>query len=156
MTLLLINGNLFPGKGEIQPVYNPATGKLICEIPEATPTQVSDAILAANDAFGVWGKFTPKVRSEYLHKLADVIENNVDIFASLESQNCGKPLQQVVNDEIPAAVDIFRFFAGAVRCQQGMSAGEYLEGHTSMIRRDPVGVVASISPWNYPLMMAAW
>ncbi|MGR7482723.1 gamma-aminobutyraldehyde dehydrogenase [Klebsiella aerogenes] len=156
MTLLLINGTLLPGKGEIQPVYNPATGKLICEIPEATGAQVSDAILAADNAFSVWSKFTPKVRSEYLHKLADIIEMNAGLFASLESQNCGKPLHQVVNDEIPATVDIFRFFAGAVRCQQGMAAGEYLEGHTSMTRRDPVGIVASISPWNYPLMMAAW
>ena len=87
---------------------------------------------------------------------ADVIEEHAEIFAKLESLNCGKPLHCVINDEIPAVVDVFRFFAGAARCLNGSAAGEYLEGHTSMIRRDPVGVVASIAPWNYPLMMAAW
>lgn len=156
MNLLLINGKLISGRGEVQSVYNPATGKMLYEIPEATEGQVSDAILAADKAFASWGKLPPRIRSEYLHKLADIIENNADALARLESENCGKPLHQVINDEVPATVDVFRFFAGAVRCQQGMVAGEYLEDHTSMIRRAPVGVVASISPWNYPLMMAAW
>ncbi len=99
---------------------------------------------------------TPKARAECLLKLADSIEQNALEFARLESQNCGKPLHCVINDEIPAIVDVFRFFAGAARCLSGLAAGEYLEGHTSMIRRDPIGVVASIAPWNYPLMMAAW
>ncbi|MBE0129898.1 aminobutyraldehyde dehydrogenase [Citrobacter amalonaticus] len=153
---LLINGELIKGEGEKQPVYNPATGEVLLEIAEASPAQVDAAVLAADRAFSEWGQTTPKVRSELLLKLADVIEQNAQEFAELESRNCGKPLHCALNDEIPAIVDVFRFFAGAARCLNGLAAGEYLEGHTSMIRRDPVGVVASIAPWNYPLMMAAW
>lgn len=153
---LLINGELIKGEGEKQPVYNPATGEVLLEIAEASPAQVDAAVLAADRAFSEWGQTTPKVRSELLLKLADVIELNAQEFAELESRNCGKPLHCALNDEIPAIVDVFRFFAGAARCLNGLAAGEYLEGHTSMIRRDPVGVVASIAPWNYPLMMAAW
>ncbi|EPJ7087841.1 aminobutyraldehyde dehydrogenase [Citrobacter amalonaticus] len=153
---LLINGELVTGEGEKQPVYNPATGEVLLEIAEASPAQVDAAVLAADRAFSEWGQTTPKVRSELLLKLADVIEQNAQEFAELESRNCGKPLHCALNDEIPAIVDVFRFFAGAARCLNGLAAGEYLEGHTSMIRRDPVGVVASIAPWNYPLMMAAW
>ncbi|MET5961932.1 aminobutyraldehyde dehydrogenase [Citrobacter amalonaticus] len=153
---LLINGELVKGEGEKQPVYNPATGEVLLEIAEASPAQVDAAVLAADRAFSEWGQTTPKVRSELLLKLADVIEQNAHEFAELESLNCGKPLHCALNDEIPAIVDVFRFFAGAARCLNGLAAGEYLEGHTSMIRRDPVGVVASIPPWNYPLMMAAW
>lgn len=154
--LLLINGELVCGEGEKQPVYNPATGKVLLEIAEASPAQVDAAVRAADRAFSEWGQTTPKTRSERLLALADAIEQNAQVFAELESRNCGKPLHCALNDEIPAIVDVFRFFAGAARCLNGMAAGEYLEGHTSMIRRDPVGVVASIAPWNYPLMMAAW
>ncbi|HCN97100.1 MAG TPA: aminobutyraldehyde dehydrogenase [Leclercia sp.] len=153
---LLINGELIAGSGEKQPVFNPATGEVLLEIAEASPEQVDAAVQAADRAFRHWGQTTPKARAECLLKLADVIEQNADTFASLESLNCGKPLHCVLNDEIPAIVDVFRFFAGATRCLNGLAAGEYMEGHTSMIRRDPVGVVASIAPWNYPLMMAAW
>lgn len=153
---LLINGELVAGAGEKQPIYNPATGDVLLEIGEASLQQVDAAVQAADAAFTQWGQTTPKTRSECLLKLAAVIEDNADVFARLESQNCGKPLHCVLNDEIPAAVDVFRFFAGAARCLNGLAAGEYLEGHTSMIRRDPSGVVASIAPWNYPLMMAAW
>ena len=153
---LLINGELVHGEGEKQPVYNPATGECILEIAEASAGQVDAAVRAADSAFSAWGQTTPKVRSELLLKLADTIEENAQTFAELESLNCGKPLHCVLNDEIPAIVDVFRFFAGAARTSQGLAAGEYLEGHTSMIRRDPLGVVASIAPWNYPLMMAAW
>lgn len=153
---LLINGKLLNGEGEKLPVYNPATGEVLLEIAEATPAQVDEAVNAADAAFEQWGQTTPKERAEALLKIADVIEQNAEAFAKLESQNCGKPLHCVINDEIPAVVDVFRFFAGAARCLSGLAAGEYLSGHTSMIRRDPVGVVASIAPWNYPLMMAAW
>lgn len=153
---LLINGKLLSGEGETLPVYNPATGEVLLEIAEATPAQVDEAVNAADAAFEQWGQTTPKERAEALLKLADAIEQNAEMFAKLESQNCGKPLHCVINDEIPAVVDVFRFFAGAARCLSGLAAGEYLSGHTSMIRRDPVGVVASIAPWNYPLMMAAW
>lgn len=153
---LLINGELIVGAGEKQPVYNPATGEVLLEIAEASAQQVDAAVQAADAAFVEWGQTTPKTRAECLLKLADMIEENADTFARLESQNCGKPLHCVLGDEIPAVVDVFRFFAGAARCLSGLAAGEYLEGHTSMIRRDPLGVVASIAPWNYPLMMAAW
>ncbi|MFV0263266.1 MAG: aminobutyraldehyde dehydrogenase [Kluyvera sp.] len=153
---LLINGELVVGEGEAQPVYNPATGEILLTITEASAAQVDAAVNAADRAFVQWGQTTPKQRAECLLKLADVIEEHAETFARLESLNCGKPLHCVQGDEIPAVVDVFRFFAGAARCLNGLAAGEYLEGHTSMIRRDPVGVVASIAPWNYPLMMAAW
>lgn len=153
---LLINGELVAGEGETQPVYNPATGAVLLEIAEASPQQVNAAVEAADRAFVEWGQTTPKHRAECLLKLADAIEAHAQTLAKLESLNCGKPLHCVLNDELPAIVDVFRFFAGAARCLNGLAAGEYLEGHTSMIRRDPVGVVASIAPWNYPLMMAAW
>jgi aminobutyraldehyde dehydrogenase len=153
---LFINGELVDGEGEKQAVYNPATGEVLLEIAEASPAQVNAAVLAADEAFKSWGQTTPKTRAECLLQLAQVIEDNAETLAKLESLNCGKPLHCALNDEIPAVVDVFRFFAGAARCLNGLAAGEYLEGHTSMIRRDPVGVVASIAPWNYPLMMAAW
>ncbi len=153
---LLINGKLVAGEGEKVPVYNPATGEVILEIAEATAAQVDAAIEAADRAFDAWSQTTPKTRAECLLKLADAISAQAETLAQLESLNCGKPLHCVINDEMPAIADVFRFFAGAARCLPGMAAGEYLEGHTSMIRRDPVGVVASIAPWNYPLMMAAW
>lgn len=101
-------------------------------------------------------KTTPRDRATLLLKLADAIEANAETFAYLESMNYGKPYLAALNDEIPAAADVFHFFAGAVRNMTGSLAGEYLPGHTSMTRRDPLGVVASIAPWNYPLMMAAW
>ena len=153
---LLINGKLVAGEGEKVPVYNPATGEVILEIAEATAAQVDAAVEAADRAFDAWSQTTPKTRAECLLKLADAISAQPETLAQLESLNCGKPLHCVINDEMPAIADVFRFFAGAARCLPGMAAGEYLEGHTSMIRRDPVGVVASIAPWNYPLMMAAW
>ncbi|VDR27523.1 Gamma-aminobutyraldehyde dehydrogenase [Raoultella terrigena] len=153
---LLINGELVAGEGELVPVFNPANGEALLEIAEATAAQVDAAVEAADLAFVGWSQTTPKTRAECLLKLADVITEHAETLARLESLNCGKPLHCVINDELPAVADVFRFFAGAARCLPGMAAGEYLEGHTSMIRRDPVGVVASIAPWNYPLMMAAW
>src|ERR671916_151865 len=121
-----------------------------------TADQIDAAVLAADRAFAAWSRTTPAERSGLLLKLADRIEAEAEAFAALEALNCGKPRYLVLRDEIPAIVDCFRFFAGAVRTMQGTVAGEYIAGHTSMIRRDPVGVVASIAPWNYPLMMAAW
>lgn len=153
---LLINGELVAGEGEMQSVYNPATGEVILEIAEASARQVDAAVQAADRAFIEWGQTTPKTRAACLLKLADAIDAQAETLAGLESQNCGKPLHCALNDELPAIADVFRFFAGAARCMNGSAAGEYLEGHTSMIRRDPLGVIASIAPWNYPLMMAAW
>ncbi|MGB5131923.1 MAG: gamma-aminobutyraldehyde dehydrogenase [Steroidobacteraceae bacterium] len=153
---LLINGKLVAGQGDVEDILNPATGKAIAHIAEASTGQVDAAVKAAAAAFDGWSRTPPKDRAAILLKLADRIEAAGPAFASLESQNCGKPLPAALNDEIPAVADVFRFFAGAARTMTGALAGEYLAGYTSMIRRDPVGVVASIAPWNYPLMMAAW
>ena len=124
--------------------------------PPPPQEQIDAAVAAAARAFESWGRTTPAARAALLLKLADRIEADAEAFVELESLNCGKPLARMREDELPAIVDCFRFFAGAARCMTGSAAGEYLPGFTSMIRRDPVGVVGSIAPWNYPLMMAAW
>ncbi|MCU1722713.1 gamma-aminobutyraldehyde dehydrogenase [Pseudomonas sp. 5P_5.1_Bac1] len=155
-TRLLINGQLIDGQGAPYAVYNPAEGSVLVNIPEASSAQVDAAVQAADQAFDGWSQTPPKDRAHLLLKLADRIEAEAETLARLESLNCGKPYQAALNDEIPAIADVFRFFAGASRCLSGSAGGEYLPGHTSMIRRDPLGVVASIAPWNYPLMMVAW
>ncbi len=155
-TQLLIDGAFVPGEGEAERVLNPATGALLVALPEASAQQVQQAVAAAHRAFETWSDTTPMERSRLLLKLADAIEARAEEFARLESLNCGKPYARALGDEMPAVADCFRYFAGAVRCMGGPLAGEYLAGHTSMVRRDAVGVVASIAPWNYPLMMAAW
>ena len=153
---LLIGGKLVSGEGAAEAVLNPATGQKLCVVNEASAEQVSAAVQAAESAWESWSQTTPAERSGMLLKLADVVETHAEEFARLESLNCGKPYANALGDEIPAIADCFRYFAGAARCMTGSLAGEYLAGHTSMIRRDPIGVVASIAPWNYPLMMAAW
>jgi aminobutyraldehyde dehydrogenase len=155
-TKLLVNGKLVKGRGDDLGVLDPATGKVIAHVAEASEEQVDAAVNAASKAFPGWAATVPKDRSTLLLKLADRIESEAAEFAKLESMNCGKPLSAALNDEIPAVADVFRFFAGACRSVSGVVAGEYLPGFTSMVRRDPIGVVASIAPWNYPLMMAAW
>ncbi|TBU96479.1 gamma-aminobutyraldehyde dehydrogenase [Phytopseudomonas dryadis] len=155
-TKLLINGQLVAGEGAVQAVLNPSLGTTLVEIHEASAAQVDAAVRAADAAFEGWSQTSPKDRSSLLLKLADTIEAHTEELARLESDNCGKPYSAALNDELPAIADVFRFFAGASRCLGGSAAGEYLPGHTSMIRRDPLGVVASIAPWNYPLMMVAW
>lgn len=155
-TRLLIDGVLIAGEGAAESILDPATGRSIAQVPEASPAQVNAAVAAAEAAAAGWAQTAPKDRATLLLRLADRIEADGAAFAKLESDNTGKPLSAALNDEIPAIADVFRFFAGAARVQHGALAGEYLPGYTSMIRRDPVGVVASIAPWNYPLMMAAW
>src|SRR6187200_9230 len=155
-TKLLVNGKLVKGKGDELGVLDPATGKVIAQVAEASEEQITAAVKAAAKAFPGWAATVPKDRGALLMKLADRIEAEAMEFARLESLNCGKPLNAALNDELPAIADVFRFFAGAARCMTGAVAGEYMPGLTSMIRRDPIGVVASIAPWNYPLMMAAW
>lgn len=155
-TKLLINGRFVAGKGEKEDVLDPATGKTIIAIGEASEEQIGAAVDAAAAALESWSTTVPKDRAALLLKIADHIESKGEDYAQLESLNCGKPYAAVLADEIPAIADVFRFFAGAARAQHGLIAGEYLPGFTSMIRRDPVGVIASIAPWNYPLMMAAW
>ncbi len=155
-TKLLIGGKLIEGAGATERILDPARGTVIAEVREAAREQVNAAVEAAELAFDGWSQTVPKDRAALLLRLASRIEADGAAFAALESENTGKPLSAALNDEIPAIADVFRFFAGAARTQQAPVAGEYLPGYTSMIRRDPLGVVASIAPWNYPLMMAAW
>jgi aminobutyraldehyde dehydrogenase len=155
-TQMLIGKSFESGSESEETILNPRTGETILKMPEASQEQIDRAVAAAEKAFDKWSRTTPGERSSYLLAIADRIERDADAFATLEALNCGKPINAVRNDEIPAIVDCYRFFAGAVRSQQGGIAGEYMAGMTSMIRRDPIGVVASIAPWNYPLMMMAW
>jgi len=136
-------------------VINPATGDTIAEVPNMSADEVDDAVERAKNALPEWLDATPKERSELLHRLADVIDDNAEELAQIESRTVGKPLM-VSRDEMPFSADNLRFFAGAARNLEGKSAGEYIKGYTSMIRREPIGIVAGICPWNYPLMMAVW
>lgn len=153
---MLIGSAFEKGTEAEETIFNPRTGETILKMPEADPGQIDRAVAAARAAFPGWSRTTPAERSEKLLAIADAVEANLDELAKLEALNCGKPIGCVRGDEIPAVADCFRYFAGAVRNMRGPAAGEYMAGHTSMIRRDPVGVVASIAPWNYPLMMMAW
>jgi len=155
-TQMLIDGRLRSGQGPEEDILDPATGAKIAAVREATPEQVNAAVAAAERAFAGWAATAPKDRAAALLRIADHLDSDAADYATLESQNTGKPLTAVLADEIPAIADVFRFFAGACRSSVGPVAGEYMPGCTSLIRRDPVGVVASIAPWNYPLMMAAW
>ena len=155
-TSMLIGDSFVAGTETPERVLNPKTEEVLHDLPEASLQQVDGAVTAAEKAFKTWAGTTPAERSALLLKLADAIERESEAFAALEALNCGKPRLRVLQDEMPAIVDCFRFFAGAVRAMHGAVAGEYLAGHTSMVRRDPIGVVGSIAPWNYPLMMAAW
>lgn len=155
-TQMLIGDALVSGTETEEQILNPRTGEVIVTLPEASLAQVETAVSAAATAFASWSRTTPAERSGYLLKIADRIEAEAETLAGLEALNCGKPGHMALGDELPAIIDCFRFFAGAVRTMHGPVAGEYLPGHTSMIRRDPIGVVASIAPWNYPLMMMAW
>ena len=155
-TQMLIGSKFVAGAGEADAVLNPKTEAKIVELTDATPAQVDAAVNAAEKAFQTWSRTTPAERSTLLLKLADAIDREAESFAGLEALNTGKPKIRMLQDEMPAASDCFRFFAGAVRNMHGAVAGEYTAGHTSMIRRDPIGVIGSITPWNYPLMMAIW
>jgi aminobutyraldehyde dehydrogenase len=155
-TQLLIGGRLVPGEGPIEQVLDAATGLPLAAVASASVAQVDAAVAAAEQAFEGWGRTAPRDRAALLLKIADRLDAEAQAYATLESNNTGKPLLAALNDELPAIADVFRFFAGAARTQHGPLAGEYLPGHTSFVRRDPIGVVASIAPWNYPLMMAAW
>jgi betaine-aldehyde dehydrogenase len=145
-----------PADGQTEPILNPATGEAIAEAPLSAPADVDRAVHAATNAYDGWATATPGERALALLKLADAIEEHADELAELESDNAGKPINAFRDDEIPFMVDNLRFFAGAARCLEGRAAGEYLSGYTSIIRREPVGVVGQIAPWNYPLMMAVW
>ena len=155
-TDLLINGGWVPGDGPTESILDPGTGAEITRVPEASAAQIQAAVAAAEAAGAAWSKATPRERAGRLLQLAEWIDGEAALLAQLEASNTGKPLKAVASDELPAIADVFRFFAGAARTQHGALTAEYLPGHTSMIRRDPVGVIAQIAPWNYPLLMAAW
>jgi 1-pyrroline dehydrogenase len=150
-----VGGKWVDAEGGTMEVINPATGEVIAEVPRATAADVDRAVEAAEQALPEWLDATPKERSELLLKLANVLEENAEELAQLESVNVGKPLM-ASRDEMPFSADNLRFFGGAARILEGKSAGEYIKGYTSMIRREPLGVVGGICPWNYPLMMAVW
>src|SRR3984885_2897734 len=155
-TQLLIGGRLGSGEGGAEGGLDGASGEKIAAVPEASLEQVNAAVMAAEAAFPGWARIVPRDRASLWLRLPDHIAPEPPAYAALESRNTGKPLAAMLADELPSIADVFRFFAGICRSPQGLAAGEYLPGHTSMIRRDPVGVVGSIAPWNYPLMMAAW
>jgi aminobutyraldehyde dehydrogenase len=141
--------------GATMEVINPATGETYASVPACTAADVDAAVEAAATALPEWLDSTPAERAELLLELADVIDANADELAAIESRNVGKPLAYA-KDEMPVCSDNLRFFAGAARILEGRSAGEYMKGYTSMIRREPLGIVGGIAPWNYPLMMAVW
>ena len=141
--------------GETLEVENPASGQVIASVPASSKEDVDRAVNAADKAFETWKQTTPQDRSLLLLKIADSLDAAGDEIGRLESANAGKPVGAAI-DEMAVCSDLFRFFAGAARVMDGLAATEYLAGHTSMIRRDPIGVVASIAPWNYPLYMASW
>jgi 1-pyrroline dehydrogenase len=141
--------------GQTDEVRNPATGELLAEVAASTSDDVDEAVAAAAAAFGAWSRTTPRQRFEILTKVADAIADDMDTICDLEIRNVGKP-RSIIDFEMDLTVDNWRFFASGARFLEGRAAGEYLEHHTSFIRRDPIGVVASIAPWNYPLNMATW
>jgi 1-pyrroline dehydrogenase len=145
-----------PASGQTEPILNPATEEEIATAPVSGEEDVNAAVQAAKDAFDAWSQTTPRERSEALLKIADAIEENAEELARIESLNVGKPYGATLEEELPAVADNLRFFAGAARNLEGKAAGEYMQGYTSMIRREAVGVVGQVAPWNYPLMMAGW
>jgi betaine-aldehyde dehydrogenase len=144
-----------PASGATEEIVNPATGQTIGTAPLSDEKDVDAAVKAAGRAFGEWSETPPGERSLALLRIADAIEERGEDFSRIESLNVGKPIE-AMHEEIPFMVDNLRFFAGAARYMEGRAAGEYMKGYTSMLRREPVGVVGSIAPWNYPLMMAVW
>ncbi|HSL76469.1 MAG TPA: aldehyde dehydrogenase family protein, partial [Candidatus Limnocylindrales bacterium] len=141
--------------GRTAEVINPANDQVIANVPASSQEDVDRAVDAAEKAFETWKQTTPQDRSLLLLKIADALEAKADELGRLESANAGKPVGAAI-DEMTTSVDLFRFFAGAARVMDGLAANEFAAGHTSIIRRDPIGVVASIAPWNYPLYMATW
>ena len=152
-----IDGAFQPAlEGATEPVLNPATGEEIAQAPLSGAADVDAAVGAARRAFADWSQTTPGARAAALLAIAGAIEEHGEELAREEAINAGKPYAAMLGDEIGVAADNLRFFAGAARCMEGRAAGEYMEGHTSFIRREPVGVIGQVTPWNYPLLMAVW
>lgn len=137
-------------------IVDPSTGQVVARAPISTSEDVDAAYAAADKAFETWGETTPSERQMALLKFADAVESRAEDLIKLEAQNTGKPLALTASEEIPPMLDQIRFFAGAARVLEGRSAGEYMAGHTSWIRREPIGVIGQVTPWNYPMMMAVW
>jgi len=152
-----INGkSVDSASGETTTLINPATGEAFATAPKSNAADVDKAMKAASGAFVEWRDSTPSERQRALLKIADAIESRADEFVAIESENCGKPVGLTASEEMPPMVDQIRFFAGAARNLEGKSAGEYMRGMTSFVRREPIGVCAQVTPWNYPMMMAVW
>ncbi len=141
--------------GATDEVLNPATGEVLAKVPASGATEVDEAVDAAAGAFGEWSTMTPRGRSEILHQVANAIEADLENIKRIEMENCGKPAS-IIEFELDLTLDNWRFFAGGARFLEGRAAGEYLDDHTSYVRRDALGVIGSIAPWNYPLNMATW
>ncbi len=153
----IVNGeSVGAADGATYDLVNPATGEVYAAAAASGAEDVDRAMRAADAAFETWGDTTPTERQRALLKIADALEARADEFVRVESENTGKPLQLTAEEELPPCVDQLRFFAGAARVLEGRAAGEYLAGHTSFVRREPIGVVGQVTPWNYPLMMAVW
>ena len=152
-----INGKFVDSSSsEVTTLINPATGEAFATAPKSSQKDVDAAMSAAAEAFTDWRDSTPSERQRALLKIADAIESRADEIVAIESENCGKPIGLTASEEVPPMVDQIRFFAGAARNLEGKSAGEYMRGMTSFIRREPIGVCAQVTPWNYPMMMAVW
>jgi betaine-aldehyde dehydrogenase len=153
----VINGELVPSaSGETYDVIDPTTGEVYAQAPMSAAEDVDRAYAAAATAFESWGNTTPQDRATALLKIADAIEARADELNRVECKDTGKPLGLTMSEEMPYASDHFRFFAGAARVLEGRSAGEYMENHTSYVRREPIGVIGQVTPWNYPLLMMIW
>ena len=152
-----INGAKVPAaSGKTVDIFNPSTGKVYATAPDSGPEDVNAAMKAAEAAFVGWRESTPSQRQRALLKIADAMEERINEIVAVECENTGKPLAVTLRDELPPTIDHIRFFAGAARNLEGKSAGEYMAGMTSFIRREPIGVCAQVTPWNYPMMMAVW
>ena len=152
-----VNGqHVEAASGQTSEVVDPSTGEPYAQAPVSGPADADAALRAAASAFESWRDTTPAERSLALLRMADAVEARAEDLVAAECRNTGKPVGITMAEEIPPLVDEIRFFAGAARILQGTSAGEYLAGHTSAIRREPVGVCAQVTPWNYPMMMAVW
>ena len=152
-----INGEFVtPSGSTLLDVVNPTNGEVVAHAPVSVQADVDAAMAAAKDAFSTWKHVTPGQRQLMLLKLADAIEANSDEIVEAQHRNTGQVRSLIASEEVAAGADQLRFFAGAARILEGKSAGEYFEGHTSYVRREPIGVVAQVAPWNYPFLMAIW
>jgi betaine-aldehyde dehydrogenase len=152
-----VNGEYVEPEGDAtSDIVSPVTARVVATAPVSSAAEVDRAYAAAAAAFEVWGDTTPSQRQQALLKFADEVERRADEFVHLEAENTGKPYALTASEEMPPMVDQIRFFAGAARILEGRSAGEYMKGHTSWIRREPIGVIGQVTPWNYPMMMAIW